>query len=107
MSRLIGSSTTVHSFVSKYDVLAIRSVSGVAIQLLVQAKKFAPNRAVGVSAIRELYAVKQRKHASKAMLATTSYVSDVARREFYDVIPWELELKEYDDLVAWLKSDVK
>lgn len=36
-----------------YDVLAVRSVSGVGIQLLVQAKKYRPDRPVGVSAIRE------------------------------------------------------
>jgi HJR/Mrr/RecB family endonuclease len=86
-----------------YDVLAVRSVSGVGIQLLVQAKKYKPDRPVGVSAIRELYAVKHINHATKAMLATTSYVSKAAKTEFRDVIPWELEFREFQDLTVWLK----
>ena len=90
-----------------YDVLAVRSVSGVGIQLLVQAKKYRPDRPVGVSAIRELYAVKQMNHATKAMLATTSYVSKAAKTEFRDVIPWELEFREFQDLTAWLKGHAK
>lgn len=87
-----------------YDVVAIRSVAGVGIQLLVQAKRYARNRSVGVGLVRELYAVKHRKHATKAMLATTSHVSDAARREFRDVMPWELEFKEYEDLISWIRT---
>ncbi len=87
-----------------YDVIAIRTAGDVHIQLLVQAKKYRPDRPVGVSTIRELFTVKQRKHATMAMVATTSYVSAAAKNEFRDVIPWELELREYGDLVSWLEG---
>lgn len=85
-----------------YDILAVRNAGSIKVQLLAQAKRYRSDRPVGVSAIRELYAVKLRSHASKAMLATTSYVSKPAKSEFHDVIPWELELKEYNDLVSWI-----
>jgi hypothetical protein len=72
--------------------------------LLAEAKKYRPDRPVGVGAIRQLWAVKQRHHASKALLATTSYVTAPAKAEFQDVIPYELELKGFKELVAWLQD---
>ena len=85
-----------------YDMLAVRQAGTIGVQLLVQAKKYRSDRPVGVSVIRELYAVKMRHDAAKALLATTSYVSAPAKAEFRDVIPWEMEVREYDDLIAWL-----
>lgn len=90
-----------------YDIVAIKSVDGIGVQLLVEAKRFRSDRPVGVGLIRELYTVKQRKHATKAMLATSSYVSPDAKAEFRDVIPWELELREFDDLADWLRRHGK
>jgi HJR/Mrr/RecB family endonuclease len=87
-----------------FDILALRNVDGIDVQLLAQAKKYRPDRPVGVSAIRELYAVKLRRHATKALLATTSYVTAPAKKEFADVIPWEIQFKEFEDLVSWLSK---
>lgn len=99
---------TLQSRDGGYDMLAVRQAGTIGVQLLVQAKKYRADRPVGVGVIRELYAVKLRHHATKALLATTSYVSAPAKAEFRGVIPWEIELKEYDDLVSWLgrKHDV-
>ena len=90
-----------------YDIIAVSKMGDIPVQLLAQAKRYRADRPVGVSAIRELYAVKQRRHASKALLATTSYVSAPAKREFADVIPWELDFSEYTDLTGWLKRHTK
>jgi restriction system protein len=89
-----------------YDMVAVQRIGGVDVQLLAEAKRYRPDRPVGVGAIRQLWAVKQRRHASKALLATTSYVSGPAKLEYRDVIPYELEIKEYDSLVAWLSSTI-
>lgn len=86
-----------------YDIHAIRSIEGLRFSLIVEAKRWREDRPVGVAVLRELYTVKQRQHASKAMLATTSYVSGPALKEFQDVIPWELEIREFQDLIDWLK----
>jgi hypothetical protein len=38
------------------------------------------------------------------MLATTSYFSPAAQREFAPVIPWELELSDYNQILSWIKE---
>jgi HJR/Mrr/RecB family endonuclease len=93
---------TLQSRDGGYDMLAVRNAGGIGVQLLVQAKRYRRDRPVGVGVVRELYAVKLRHHATKALLATTSHVSAPAKSEFRDVIPWEIELKEYEDLVSWI-----
>ncbi|MCP3933603.1 MAG: GAF domain-containing protein [Bacteroidetes bacterium] len=90
-----------------YDIRAIRRIDRMDICLLVEAKRFRENNPVGVTYIRELYSVKQRQKATKAILATTSYVSPDAKKEFVDVIPWELQLLEYDDLICWIVDSIK
>lgn len=85
-----------------YDNMALSTLHGVRVQLIVEAKKNRRDRPVGVDIVRALYTVKQRTHSTKAMLATSSHVSPDAKREFVDVIPWEMEMREYDDLVKWI-----
>jgi hypothetical protein len=86
------------------DIIAVRGDVGSHVKMLIEAKRYSPDRPVGVGLVRQLYAVRQLRHASKAVLATTSYFSPDACKEFAEFIPWELELDDYDQILRWLKS---
>jgi DNA polymerase III delta prime subunit len=85
------------------DIIAVRSDMGSHLKMLIEAKKYGPDHTVGVGLVRQLYAVRQLKHASKVILATTSHFSPDAYREFDAVMPWEIELSDYDQIVEWLQ----
>ena len=85
-------------------IVAVRGDVGTQVKMLIEAKKYSPDRPVGVGLVRQLYAVRQLRHASKAVLATTSRFSRDAYEEFAEVIPWELELNDYDEILKWLKA---
>lgn len=89
-----------------YDIVAISGSKIRSETLLIEVKHFAPNRPVGVGIVRALYGVKKLHKARKAILVTSSYVSDDAKREFSRVIPWELEVKERSDVIQWCASYV-
>jgi hypothetical protein len=74
--------------------------------ILVECKHFAPGRPVGVGIVRALYGVKMLRGASKAILATRSYVSQYAKQEFARVIPWELEMIELNRILDMCKASV-
>jgi restriction system protein len=68
---------------------------------VVQCKRYKRERKVGVSEVRELYAVKNSFAATKGLLATTSFYSKPARL-LEEKHKWELELKDYNDLLSLL-----
>jgi len=84
------------------DIVAIGNKNNIKTKFLIECKRFAPNRPVGIAHVRELYAVKQFEHASKAILATTSYFSKPAR-ELERQYLYELELKDYNAITEWAK----
>jgi hypothetical protein len=84
-----------------YDIVAASAPSLSEEPILVEVKHFAPHRPVGVGLVRALYGVKALHGASKAILATSSYVSPDAKREFTRVIPWEVDFKERSEILAW------
>jgi restriction system protein len=88
-----------------YDVIAIRSSFPTNIKALVQAKRYAPGRVVGVDIVRSLYGVRTLRSVSQVVLATTTTVSADAKREFSRVIPWELDLLERDKILDWCRRE--
>ncbi len=62
------------------DILAYNDEPVVGGTIFVQCKCYAPGNPVGVSAVRELYAVVQDRRANKGILVTTSDFSADARR---------------------------
>ena len=52
--------------------------------------------------MRELYGVTIDDRATKGIIVTTTYLTKDAR-EFIEKHRWELEGKEYDDIVEWLR----
>jgi hypothetical protein len=70
---------------------------------LVDAKRNAGDRPVGVGVVRQLYGVVEAKRASAGLVATTSFFSPEAQR-FQRDVPFRLELMDYLDLQSMLRS---
>ncbi len=85
-----------------YDVVAVKQGAEMASRILIECKRYDLRNPVGVSVVRELYGVKTAQKATKAILATTSYLSDPAT-EFIDDHYWELEAKDHEGIVEWVK----
>lgn len=85
------------------DILAIKSVDNVSLRFLIECKRYAEGRHVGVSLVRELFGVKHDLGASKAIIATTSDFTKPAF-EFARAHQWELELKNRDGIIQWVNS---
>lgn len=69
--------------------------------MVVECKRWAPNKAVGIEVVQRLYGVQQSKAASKSLIVTTSFFSSPAReqcREYRDL----MELRDFEDLKVWL-----
>jgi HJR/Mrr/RecB family endonuclease len=69
---------------------------------LIECKRPDPGSPVSVSTVRELYGVKEDDRATKGIIVTTTSLTKDAR-EFIQKHRWELEGKEYDDIVEWLR----
>ncbi len=84
-----------------YDILAIRRNSPTDLKILIEAKRYAPDHAVGVPIVRSLYGIRTLNKASQVVLATSSYVSRDAKKEFERVVPWELDFLEREEILTW------
>jgi HJR/Mrr/RecB family endonuclease len=83
------------------DIIAIRRIEpGIDVHMLVQCKKFAPSRKVGVELVKELWATKAEHSFDLAMLATTSNFTRGAVRKA-DL--WKLALRDYDAIIQWCR----
>lgn len=87
-----------------YDIIAVRSSQPHRSRVLVEAKRFSPERPVGVHIVRALYAVKSINAVSQVILATSSRVSTPAKVEFARVIPWELDFMEREAILRWCQT---
>ena len=69
--------------------------------MVVECKRWAPDKAVGVGVVQRLYGVQQAQAASKSLIVTTSYFSAPAVdqcKEYRGL----MELKGFEDLKVWL-----
>lgn len=87
-----------------YDIVALKEEKLTGFRLLVEAKRWSPDRPVGVGIVRSLYGLRGSQSASKVILATSSTVSTVSKMEFQRVIPWELDFIERDAILDWCKA---
>ena len=87
-----------------YDVIATRASGPTDLCVLIQAKRFAPDRPVGVEIVRSLYGLRMLRSASQVVLVTSSYVTRDAKTEFQRVVPWELDFLERDRVLEWCKN---
>jgi hypothetical protein len=68
---------------------------------IVECKRYAPSRPVGVDVVRSLYGVVQQERATMGVVATTSSFTKDAE-QFQSVVKFGLSLKGYNDLSKWI-----
>lgn len=86
-----------------FDVRAIQKNSVGTLLYLIECKKYGPNQPVGVEVVRGLYGVTAAEGASCGIVATTSHFTKDAK-EFADKIQYKMSLRDYNDLLIWLKQ---
>jgi hypothetical protein len=87
-----------------FDIVAIRRSLPTNLKVLVEAKRYSPDRTVGVDVVRSLYGIRTLRAASQVVLATSTTVSADAKKEFSRVIPWELDFLERDKILQWCRQ---
>jgi len=86
-----------------YDLFAVvKDLSGDTSSWIVECKKYAPQRKVGVDIVRALYGIKLDLRVANAMLATTSHFTKNARD--YKASRYDLELRDYRGILEWLNQ---
>lgn len=84
------------------DIIAVRRRE-VDVKFLIECKRPDPDNPVAVSTVRELYGVKVSEGATKAILATTTYLTSDAR-QLIEKHRWELEAREFEAIGEWVKE---
>jgi len=85
------------------DVRAIHKDSIGTLLYLIECKRHKPDNPVGVDVVRALYGVAAAEQATYGILAATSYFTKDAQ-EFAKTVQYRLSLRDYDDLIMWLKQ---
>jgi hypothetical protein len=85
------------------DILAFLKTEVGRFLCLVEAKKYAADRPVGIELVRALYGVFCDQQANSALLVTTSRFTADAK-EFQERHNYQLALREYLDVVEWVKK---
>lgn len=84
------------------DVLVYQQTSIGSHFYLVECKRYAPDRPVGVSIIRGFYGVIAQERATGGLLVTTSAFTASAV-SFQKAIKHQLSLKDYSEVAAWIR----
>lgn len=84
------------------DVIAVsRSSMGLVERVLVQCKRFAPHRKIGIAEVQRMLGVLDNEGGTRALIATTSYFTREARGvEIHNL--WRLSLHDFDAIRDWL-----
>lgn len=85
------------------DIIALYEYMNIRTKYLIECKRYAKTNKVSIGFVQRLLGVKIAERANKAILATTSTFTRDARF-FASNNLWDLDLKDYDDIVAWIKS---
>lgn len=84
-----------------YDIYAVtKDGAGVRSSWIIECKKYASNRKIGVNVVRALYGLRAEQQVSGAILATTSHFTADAQK--YKASRFDLHLKDYYDIIDWL-----
>ncbi len=85
-----------------HDIVAVNHRLA-ACKYLIECKRYAPTRSVGVNAVRQLHGVVQADGATKGILVTTSQFTAPAQK-FMAQQPWLLEGRDFEGLREWLNE---
>ncbi len=84
------------------DIVAVTRVTpDIRFTMMVQCKRLAQRRKVGIATVREVWSVKWHQGLDRAMIATTSTFTRGAKEQGEQ---WALELKDHDAIVQWCKG---
>jgi restriction system protein len=70
---------------------------------MVECKRYAPDRPVGVELVRQLYGSIQVEKVTAGIITTTSYFTKGAK-EFQSQVKHQMALRDYLDLQRWLRN---
>ena len=83
------------------DIIARTRLRTGPVLILVECKRYAPDRAVGVSLVRALYGVVERDRATAGLLVTTSRFTRGAQ-EFVNTVQHRMALQDFEGMRSWL-----
>jgi HJR/Mrr/RecB family endonuclease len=86
-----------------FDIKAIKKDSVGVLLYLIECKRYAPDRPVGIEIVRSLHGVANHERASYGVVATTSRFTRLAK-EFATEIEHQMSLRDFNDLTKWLKE---
>lgn len=90
-----------------FDILALKHIGNLSpIKYLVECKRYAPNRKIGVEIIRSFKEVLFTEQANKGIIVTTSYFSHEALKKQKET-PYLLDYKDKDELINWVNNYYK
>lgn len=87
-----------------YDIFAISKDEKADVQTswIIECKKYAPKKKVGVEIVRGLYCIKGEIRASNALLATTSHFTKGVKD--FKASRYDLELKDFEGVIDWINT---
>jgi hypothetical protein len=85
------------------DIVAMYEHMNIRTKYLIECKRYARTNKVSIAIVQRLFGVKIAEAANKAILATTSTFTRDAR-QFASNHIWDLDLKDYTDILAWIKA---
>lgn len=88
------------------DIIAVRSDLDIKSRYIIECKRYAQHRPVGVELVRSLYGVQMKEGANKSVIATTSYFTPDAVKfaETNNTTEWLMDLKGYKDILKWVRD---
>lgn len=89
------------------DIIALQNMNGFPLKILVECKKNAPHRKIGIDIIQRFGNVVNSMKANKGVIFTTSYFSKDAKKEKDTYMPYLLDLKDRNDVIDWIKEYVE
>lgn len=88
------------------DIYAVENSRYGDILYVIECKRYARDRPVGVEIVRALYGVTEAERATMGLVATTSYFTDPAR-EFQRTIAHRMTLTDGDGIKHWLRDSLQ
>jgi len=86
-----------------YDILAVKNLANFPLRFLVECKRFAKNRPVGVNIIRSFSSVVQTYDANKGIIFTTSYFTKDAVQYGQKHMPYRLDFRDNQHIMDWIR----
>jgi len=86
-----------------YDIFAVsKDISGVSTAWVVECKRYARNRKVGIEIARSLYGTRVVQNGANALLVTTSSFTKGVRD--YKASRYNMELRDYHGVLDWINT---